>query len=249
MSGDLFVPGIPVDHVLRRLNLAGGKEVSSGKFASAESSAALAVNTFGWFIERPHLFPSFPGVATLGSVDRVDIEYCARFPWSGGRHPWLDAIVETTDTLIGVESKRFEPYRDRKAVSLSAAYDRPVWGDAMQPFQAMRDQLRSGGKQFAMLDATQLVKHAFGLVTDAGRKQKRAILLYLYAESPRFKGASLGSEAFEQHRAEIAAFDDAVAGAAVAFHAVSYREWLQSWSDENEELVAHREAILQRFKP
>ena len=249
MSGDLFIPGIPVDHVRRRLGLAGGKEVSSGKFASAESSAALAVNTFGWFIEQPHLFPLFPGVATLGSVDRVDIEYCARFPWSGGRHPWLDAIVETTDTLVGVESKRFEPYRDRKAVSLSAAYDRPVWGDAMQPFEAMRDQLRSGGKQFAMLDATQLVKHAFGLVTDAGRKQKRATLLYLYAEPPRFNGAALASEAFAQHRAEIAAFGDAVAGAAVAFHAVSYREWLRSWSDENEELVAHREAILQRFNP
>ena len=119
----------------------------------------------------------------------------------------------------------------------------------MQPFEAMRDQLRSGRTRFVMLDATQLVKHAFGLVTDAGRQQKRAILLYLYAEPPRFKGVLLASEAFEQHRAEIAAFGDAVAGAAVAFHAVSYREWLLSWSDENEELVAHREAILRRFNP
>lgn len=44
-----------------------------------------------------------------------------RFPWAGGRHPWLDAAVETERYLIGVESKRFEPFRDAKSVRLSDA--------------------------------------------------------------------------------------------------------------------------------
>jgi hypothetical protein len=31
----------------------------SRKLASPESSAALSVNTFGWFIERPEVLPPF----------------------------------------------------------------------------------------------------------------------------------------------------------------------------------------------
>ena len=151
--------------------------------------------------------------------------------------------------LIGIESKRFEPYRDRKIVSLSDAYDRPVWGNAMQPFEAMRDRLRSGQSHFVMLDAAQLVKHAFGLISEAGRKEKRATLLYLYAEPRSLKGVALASSAFEQHRVEVAVFGEAVTGAAVTFHAVSYREWFTNWSGESEAVAAHREALIRRFDP
>jgi hypothetical protein len=106
-----FLDGVPVEHVLDRLAKAGGDEVGSGKFASEESSAALAVNTFGWFIERPEQIPPLPGMQPDAKVRCVDVEYCARFPWRGGRHPWLDAVVETDTQLVGVESKRFEPMR------------------------------------------------------------------------------------------------------------------------------------------
>jgi hypothetical protein len=131
-----FLPGVPADHILDRLSNAGGNEVESGKLANPESSAALAVNTFGWFIERPGLLPPLPGMKSDARL--VDVEYCARFPWSGGRHPWLDAVVETHRQLLGVESKRFEPFRDHKPASLSDAYDRKVWGSNMKPFEAMR---------------------------------------------------------------------------------------------------------------
>lgn len=57
-----FLPGVPSAHVLERLAAAGGNEVGSGKLISPQSSAALAVNTFGWFVERPELLPSFPTV-------------------------------------------------------------------------------------------------------------------------------------------------------------------------------------------
>jgi hypothetical protein len=55
-----FLPGVPSGLVMKRLNAAGGNEVSSGKLSSPESSAALAVNTFGWFMDRPELLPVFP---------------------------------------------------------------------------------------------------------------------------------------------------------------------------------------------
>ena len=38
------------------------------------------------------------------------------------RHPILDCLVETPSALIGIESKRFEPYRSKPASRLSDAY-------------------------------------------------------------------------------------------------------------------------------
>lgn len=249
MTDNDFLPGIAVQHVLGRLAKAGGNEVESGKLASPESSAALAVNTFGWFIERPETLPPFPGLDADYPATLVDVEYCARFPWPGGRHPWLDAIVETPTRLIGVESKRFEPYRDRKTVSLASAYDRPVWGDNMAPFEAMRDQLRTGKRTFHFLDAAQLLKHAFGLVTDAGRKGKSAVLVYLFAEPPLLKGRAIETRDFEEHRRELEQFAGEVAGSAVQFRALSYREWLSSWNDRGGAVAEHGKAVLTRFDP
>jgi hypothetical protein len=60
MTEDPFLPGVPVAHVCARLAAAGGDEIDSGKFAHPKSSAALAVNAFGWFIERPMDLPPHP---------------------------------------------------------------------------------------------------------------------------------------------------------------------------------------------
>ena len=67
-------------------------------------------------------------------------------------------------------------------VSFSEAYLRPVWGPAMGPFEKMRDELKSGQRQFVFLNAPQLVKHAFGLRTQANKSGKLAKLVYLHAE-------------------------------------------------------------------
>lgn len=245
----IFLPGVAADHVTERLSQAGGKEIESGKLASPESSAALAVNTFGWFIERPHLLPPPPGLKGVGTPVRVDVEYCARFPWSGGRHPWLDAIIETPTHLVGVESKRLEPYRDRKTVSLSSAYDRPVWGDRMQPFEQVRDGLRCGRLRFDYLDAAQLVKHAFGLVTDARRRGLRPALFYLYAEPSHLNGKHLDQAIFDAHRAEIERFATAVDDAEVRFAASSYREWLSDWIALGPAVSRHADTIVDEFHP
>ena len=98
-----FLPGVPVEHVLNRFAAAGGNEIGSGKFRSAESSAALAVNCFGWFISHPLRFPALPGIKADNPVEMVDIEFTARFPWTGEHHPWLDAVVQTPQILLGGE--------------------------------------------------------------------------------------------------------------------------------------------------
>ncbi len=244
-----LLPGVPADYVRARLEAAAGQELASGKLASPESSAALAVNCFAWFNDKPHLLPPFPGVSLGFPPSRVDVEFCARFPWRGGTHPWLDAFAVTASHVIGIESKRYEPYRDEKKVDFSDAYDRAVWGAQMSPFETMRDELRSGAVRYELLDAAQLVKHAFGLVTEAGRQRKEAALIYLFAEPAQIKDRPIAIERFRQHRAEIADFKERTRGAAVTFAACSYREWLAHWPPQDEGLAAHRDAILNRFSP
>lgn len=245
-----FLPGVPADHVLARLSKSDGHEITSGKLNSPESSAALAVNTFGWFVDQPRRLPRidvFPDIDWPATF--VEVEYQVRFPWRGGRHPWLDAFVETESAIIGVESKRFEPFRDKHEGVLSSAYDRDVWHDRMGPFQAMRDRLRSGQDQFEHLDAVQLVKHAFGLVTKGRRVSKRPYLLYLFAEPTERARAPVSPLTLQRHRGEVERFAEAVTDAEVSFQALSYRDWLATWPTSDGELVAHRDAILSTFRP
>ena len=230
MSGQQFLPGITASHVLGRLAKAGGKEIESRQaFKPGKLPAALAVNCFGWFIERPEQLPPLIGLESAGVPELVDVEFCARFPWSGGRHPWLDAVVQTPRMLIGIESKRFEPFRDAKSVRLSDAYDRPVWGGNMKSYERMRDRLRSGEERFVHLDAAQLVKHAFGLVTEGVRRHRTPVLFYLFAEPAARNGHAIAPDDLARHRNEIIRFSEAVFGDEVTFHSASYREWLGTW--------------------
>jgi hypothetical protein len=237
-----LLDGVPEAYATGRLLAAGGNEIGSGKFESASSSAALAVNTFAWFHDEPAVLPSL--WPDSGQPVAVEVEYCARFPWRGGKHPWLDAAVLTRCELIGVESKRFEPYRDAKKVSLSSAYDRPVWGDGMSAYESLRDRLRARDISFVHLDAAQLLKHAFGLVTEGRRLGLAPKLVYLFSEP-----ASVAHRALAKHREEIDRFDGLVRGADVKFRAISYREWLDQWNGSDPRLDAHRQAILRTFAP
>jgi hypothetical protein len=243
---DSFLPGVAVQKCMAALAKAGGNELGSGKLLSPESSSALAVNAFGWFYDRPELLPAFPGLEDLDwPPTKVEVERQMRFPWSGGRHPWLDAAVETPSVLIGVESKRFEPFRDAKAGALSPAYDRDVWGAGMSAFVGLRDRLRTE-KPFEFLDAVQLVKHGFGLVTEGRRLGKDPILLYLFAEPSHLAGKAIPVRSFAKHREEIAMFAEAVMGSAVRFAYCSYREWLGSWAGAP---ASHGLALMSRFQP
>ena len=204
-----LLPGVPEDRVRAILEKAGGNEIASGKFASPQSSAALAVNGFGWFLDRSVDLPPFSGLEDCDwPAIRVEVERQMRFPWRGGRHPWLDAAIETPNRLIGVESKRYEPFRDRKKAKLSDAYDRDVWGEEMAQWCAMRDRLRAEPRRYRYLDAAQQVKHAFGTSTQARKCGKEPVLLYLFAEP----SDAASPEIFAAHREEIIDLADRVKG-------------------------------------
>jgi hypothetical protein len=240
-----LLQGVPEDYVRSRLAAAGGDEIASGKFRSLDSSAALAVNAFAWFHGQPDLLPILPGSESAGwPALGVEVEYSARFPWAGGRHPWLDAFVTTATHILGIESKRHEPFRDAKRVDLSEAYDRPVWGTRMGPFESLRDRLRSGEQRFKHLDAAQLVKHAFGLITESQRiENKHPLLVYLYDEPKKWP-----AEDISLHRVEVETFTQAVGGAAVRFIGVRWQDWLTRWSLTGQDAIkAHAQSLRERF--
>jgi hypothetical protein len=250
----LFLPGLPVERIRRCYDLAAGNEINSGKFRHPESSAALVANSFGFFLDRPSDLPPIPGCEGCWSTSlSVSLEATVQFPWREGRHPCLDALVVTERYVIGIESKRYEPYRDKIPAHFSNAYWRPVWGKAMDGYEFVRDILKSCNTLFTHLDAAQLVKHALGLRTAALNHPefigKVPVLVYVYAEPSRWPdGRALALADFKKHRREIDRFSKCVADAEVVFRSISYSELLQSWQESSlDEISDHAAAIVQRF--
>ncbi len=253
---DVLLPGISVERIRAAYGAAPGNELDSGKFLNPESSACLVANVFGWFLDRPADVPALPGTAECGwPAQRIELEEEVRFPWAGGRHPCLDVVIETKSAFIGVESKRYEPFRSKNNPDLSEAYWRAVWGPSMARYEATRDRLRDGTAGFKHLDAAQLVKHAFGLrsaVHRAGSAEgKRPVLVYLYAEPKRWgggEGIELSRTDVLAHRTEVAAFAASLEGDEVQFRSLSYESLLTSWRETAiPPIRAHASAVANRF--
>jgi hypothetical protein len=254
-GGELFLPGLPVEIIQAAYLAAPGNEIESGKFASSESSAALVANTFGLFLDRPACLPPLPGTDDFGwPAENVTLEGTVRFPWSAGRHPCLDVLVTTETALIGIESKRYEPFRSKGGATMSDAYWRPVWGSDMRGYEHVRDSLRDRTSQFRMLDVAQLVKHAFGLRTAVHRagplKDKRAILFYLFSEPRSWpaRAQTISQADHEIHQNEISKFAKEIAGNEVTFLSCSYHKLLTAWHASLEVIIrTHALAVRTKF--
>jgi hypothetical protein len=248
MSDPSFLPGVPAETVLAALRRAPGSELASGKFDSPESSAALVANAFGWFLDRPRSMLPLPGVP-MGLPEAIDIEAELRFPWSGGRHPWLDVAITTPTTLVGVESKRYEPFRPGKANSFSEAFDSRDWGAGMARYNSMRQALTTGRQSYRCLDAVQLVKHAYALRTQSLKRGFGAVLVYLHAAPATWaNGKPVSRDAIARHQAEIADFSRAVKGDDVTFIALRWADLLADWA-KAPAVAPHAAAINARFGP
>ena len=183
---DVLLPHLARAQIEAIYRAAPGDEIGSGKFSNPESSAALVANAFGFFLNCPTALPALPDLDRSGwLVTELSLERQIRFPWSGGRHPCLDVVARTSKSLIGLESKRYEPYRPKQAKKHSSAYRRDVWGRRMDGYAKALALTDNRKDTFACLDAAQLAKHAFAIRTQVHRPadQGRAgILYYLYAD-------------------------------------------------------------------
>ena len=185
---DRFLPGVPGEDIERILDTAPGDEIASGKFDHPESSAALVANALGFFLHRAQELPSLPDCPDAGwPASSLTIEATVRFPWSGGRHPVLDCLVTTPSALIGIESKRFEPFRGHASRRIQRSLLPTRLGRSHEGLMS-KFGIRCAMTLTAIrrLDAAQLVKHAFALRSEVNRKgahrELKPILFYVHAE-------------------------------------------------------------------
>ncbi len=243
-----FLPDLPTDMILAALGRAPGNELKTGKFDSPDSSSALVANAFGWFLDRAKMMPMLPG--GLGQAKSVKLEAEMRFPWAGGKHPWLDVEIETDRYLIGIEHARYEPFRPAKANSFSENFDRKVWGEKMEGYTRIRRTHANGARRFTCLDDVQLVKDAYGLRTEGHRRKLRPVLLYLYAEPTTFaNGREVDPAKIAAHRADIQLFGESVEGDEVAFLAIAWADMLALWSRGKMPVADHAARVAERFGP
>jgi hypothetical protein len=250
---DALMWGLPSAEIRAALEAADGQELRSGKLFSPQSSSALALNAFGPFVMRPASLPPLPGTEALDwPALSVRIEAKLRFPWRGGRGPNLDVLVETQGAIIGIESKRFEPFDVHGPPPWSETYWRQDWGEGMRAYAALRDRSRDGATGFRHVDEAQLIKHAFGLWTatrpPGPAAGKQAWLLHLHAEPKTDRrGRDIGASTHARLKAELDHFADAVASSDVRFLSLTYSELLTAWRDSPRRHVRAHAAAVRAF--
>ena len=189
------------------------------KFRVAHSSSALVVNCFAPF--RRH-------IGDLSLLDHQEFK-SIRFERKcrtglSGKSPNLDVLVESSNVVIGIESKLTEHLNKHRA-EFSPAYRDKIRDDRRKQgwFREML-RLMKNCERYVWLDAVQLIKHAFGLAhTYPGCK---TTLLYLYWEP-------VGSEdcpIIAEHRQEVEDFAARIKGSTPSFRALSYSELWESWT-------------------
>jgi hypothetical protein len=236
-----FLPGVPAEAVLAALGRSPGSDLDS-----PDSSAALVANTFGWFLTRPRLLLPFPGVP-MGLPETVELGVELQLPLRGVRHPRFDAVVTTPTTLVGIVSKRYQPFRPAKAVAFTEPFDARDWGPGMARFGAMRQALTSGKQSFRHLDAVTLVKQAYALRTQSVKRGRGAALVYLHAAPTHWaNGKPVDPKAITRHQAEVADFARAVKGDDVTFVPLRWSDLLAQWAKQPA-LAAHATALTGWF--
>ena len=237
MSDLSFLPGVPAEAVLATLGKLPGSDLDS-----PDSSSALVANTFGWFLTRPRLLLPFPGVP-MGLPEAVELGVELQLPMRGVRHPRVDAVVTTPTTLVGVVSKRYQPFRPAKVTAFTEPFDSRDWGAGMARFGALRKALTDGRQTYRHLDAVTLVKQAYALRTQSLKRARGAVLVYLHAEPQNWaSGKPVDPAAIARHRSEVTNFARAVKGDDVTFVALTWADLLTQWS-KTAPLVAHTAAV------
>lgn len=230
------------------LNLVAGvtSEMIKGDFASGSgqewlskiraihSSSALAANTFG-------RWKSDPSKLTFGKVSDFDPPRLeAKCPTGlHGTPPNLDVLLESLDTVFGIESKFLEPLK-LTVPKISVSYSRkklPLCEDA---WWTLLERVRQGPPSH--LDAAQLIKHYLGL-----RKRfpegKKVCLVYLYWKPVNYSDII----EYSRHAEDLEKFQSSVESAkAISFMALDYLELWDSW-EKDKNMAEHAKVLKNRY--
>jgi len=163
-----LIPGISKDMFFNELNNGKGKELES-KFLSIASSAALAVNNFALIrkYKEHFIFEHMTNFTEAGFEKEFSTDL-------RGIKPQLDFYLENENTVIGFESKFLE-YFQETTVTFSESYNNLAYLDKIW-FELIE---KYNGKKMT-LDVAQLMKHAFGIINQSLKLNKKGILVFIY---------------------------------------------------------------------
>jgi hypothetical protein len=225
--------GLPLADIKADLEKGAGGELES-KLRAAHSSAALVVNAFGPWRTSPASL-SLGGVTGFRSVH-------FEFPRPTGLRgipPHLDLVADG-DLPVAVESKCTE-WMERKPAIFSVSYSRLRPSHGHSPWFEQMQQLGEAGNRYRFVDAAQLIKHAFGLMSCYGMNLE-VRLLYLYWE-PR------NAETWREcgpHRAEAIDLAAKVKESNIKLIPMSYREVWMEW--ERQDSFDHLRYLRARYE-
>jgi hypothetical protein len=226
-----FVPGVTPDMIKEDFDKGSGQEWMS-KIRAVHSSSALAANVFGRWKSEPSRL-TFAGSAGF-APPKLEAQ-CPTGLW--GTPPNIDVLLESCDTVIGIESKLLEPLTPT-VPKISGSYTRarlPLCEDA---WWSLLEQVRKWPASH--LDAAQLIKHYLGL-----RKQfpngKKVLLVYLFWKP--LNAAQF--DEYTRHAEDLKKFACSVESAeGVRFMSMDY---LQLWNEwENDKNMAEHARILKK---
>lgn len=209
---------------------AAGHELQQ-KMRAAYSSSALTVNTFAPWKGQA-------GQLSLGAhkgFEQIQFEAVRRTGLQGTA-PHLDLFATGTGGAVGVEVKCTE-YLEIHPKDFSEAYAKPL-----ADYPELQRVVNEWG--FTFLNASQLVKHALGLLHEA--KGGPVTLLYLFWEPLNWQDYRI----FAEHRGEVRRFATFLEGSGhIRFAAMTFDQLWTAWALEPgpDWLPAHIEALRARY--
>jgi len=232
-----LVSGVRLEQFERDLREGDGSELRM-KFCALHSSAALAVNCFASFKDRPE------DLSLLGEQGAVKIRFEKQMPIIDGRRPSnLDVWVDRGPTKVAIESKLLE-YLTPKKPEFAEAY-KAIETDVESCWWNVCKNAWNGAPR--NLDVAQLVKHYFGLRRfqreDASKHQSKLVLLYLFWEPTNWKEIA----ECEQHRGEVEALAEQVTDSSISFQWMTYASLWQEWMT-NPKLAQHAVKLKARYE-
>ena len=186
---------------------------------AAHSSSALAVNVFGYWVDRD-CGPLQQALGMEAPISRIAFEQ--QFPTGlQGTPPHLDIVITSSDgSVLALESKFTEWFHLKRDEPFRSSYfpkEKGCWQLAGLPErQRLAKEMHDAYKErqnniFCRLDAPQLLKHALGLACGG----KQFSLGYIYFDTP-------GDER-DVHLQELEQFGTRV-GQELNFQAIAYQD-------------------------
>lgn len=217
-------------------------------FCKVNSSAALAVNTFGFF----------KGVDTVSQLrlgGNAGFECCSFERkvaiGNGFGRPQIDFYAIGERNVLAVESKMCEYlyradnmlYRFHNVLAVKRI-PKEMWRD--RAVQEMFLTLRLQPERYTFLRASQLLKQIMGLKHKFRDRKLRIVLAYVYWEP---SGELRNSPVCRRHREEIKDFQRRMRKCSVSFVAMTYQDLWNSWlrTTSSPSLRKHVEALKARY--